>query len=112
MNREYTLKHHFRMCIPICHLYVLKRKTYMRAIFNSYVGSILTCYFRHLGGVFQEAGIIVTSENRKEIDKIIQRVVGTEGKHCPEVWAEVKKCIKENNSEFVEELKSAWKNRE
>lgn len=78
---------------------------------NSYMGSILTCYFRQLGTVFQQAGITVTSENKKEIDRTIQRIVGMEGKHCPEVWAEVKKRIKQNDSEFIEELKFAWNNR-
>jgi len=71
----------------------------------------VTCYFRHLGEIFQKAGIAVTSQNRKEIDKVMQRLVGMDGKHCPEVWREVKKRVKESKSEFILELKSAWENR-
>jgi len=71
----------------------------------------VTCYFRHLEGIFQKAGITVTSQNRKEIDEVVQRLVGMDGKHCPEVWREVKKRVKESEPEFVLELKSAWENR-
>jgi len=73
--------------------------------------TVVTCYFRNLTETFRKAGIIVTPQNRKEIDKVIQGIIGMEGKHCPEVWREVKKRIKENDAQFVEELKSAWKNR-
>jgi len=71
----------------------------------------LTCYFRHLEEVFQKAGISVTSENRREIGRVVQSVVKMEGKHCPDVWREVRKRIKENNAEFVQELKHAWGDR-
>ncbi len=92
-------------------LQALKAKNLHEANNNWYSGSILTCYFRQLGDVFKKAGIVVDSENRREIDKIIQHIVGMEGKHCPEIWTEVKKRIKENNSEFAKELKFAWENR-
>jgi len=69
----------------------------------------LTCYFRHLKGVFEKAGIEVTSENRRELDKIIQGLVGIEGKNCPATWKEVKKRIAEDEQDFVARLKTAWK---
>lgn len=50
--------------------------------------------------------------NREEIDKTIQSVVGLEGKHCPEVWKEVRSRIQENEAEFIDALKSAWVNRD
>ena len=71
----------------------------------------LTCYFRHLKEVFRQAGISVTTENRKEIDNIIQQLIGLKEKPCPEVWREVKKRINENKSDFAEDLKFAWENR-
>jgi hypothetical protein len=71
----------------------------------------VTCYFRHLGDIFQKAGIVLTSQNRKEIEKVIQGIVGMEGKHCPDVWREVKKRINESEPEFISELKGAWENR-
>jgi len=70
--------------------------------------TIVTCYFRQLKDIFTKAGIEVTKENKKEIDKIIQHIVGLENKHCPEVWREVKKKISEDEQGFVAELKNAW----
>lgn len=72
----------------------------------------MTCYFRQLEEIFQKAGISLTAMNREEIDKTIQSVVGLEGKHCPEVWKEVRSRIQENEAEFIDALKSAWVNRD
>jgi N-acetylmuramic acid 6-phosphate (MurNAc-6-P) etherase len=67
----------------------------------------VTCYFRHLGKVFERAGIEVSSENRKEVDKAIHVIVDVEYKNCPAAWREVKKRLKENEEGFVSELKKA-----
>jgi len=40
----------------------------------------MTCYFRHLQHVFRKAGIEVTSENKREIDRAIHDIVGVEYK--------------------------------
>jgi hypothetical protein len=72
---------------------------------------VLTCYFRHLKQVFEKAGIDVTSENRKEIDRIIHSIVGVEYKNCPIAWREVKKRILENEKGFVSKLKEEWSKR-
>lgn len=53
----------------------------------------MTCYFRRLQGIFQKAGIEVTEENKREIDKAIHAIVGVEYKNCPTAWREVKKRI-------------------
>ena len=31
----------------------------------------MSCYFRHLKDIFEEAGVEVTKENKKEIDRVI-----------------------------------------
>jgi hypothetical protein len=69
----------------------------------------LTCYFRQLQEIFRKAGIEVTKENRKEIDKVIRGIVGVEYGGCPAVWIEVKKRIAEDEEDFVSQLKTAWK---
>lgn len=69
----------------------------------------MTCYFRGLQKVFKKAGIEVTKDNRKDIDKVIRGIVGVENGNCPEVWREVKKCIAEDEENFVSQLKTAWK---
>jgi hypothetical protein len=67
----------------------------------------MTCYFRHIQYLFEKAGIEVTKENRREIDKIIHNIVGVEYKNCPATWREVKQRIAEDENTFVSELKQA-----
>lgn len=68
----------------------------------------MTCYFRHLQEVFQKAGIEVTKENKREIDRVIHGIVGVEYKNCPAAWREVKKRLAEDKEGFVSQLKEAW----
>lgn len=69
----------------------------------------MTRYFRHLGEVFRKAGIVVTKENRLEIDKAIHGIVGVEYHNCPVAWREVKKRLAEDQEDFVRDLKLALK---
>ena len=71
----------------------------------------MTCYFRHLEEIFKKAGITVTSENKREIDRIIHNIVNVKYKDCPATWREVKKRIAEDEAEFVSVLKEAWNKR-
>ncbi|MCW4054862.1 MAG: hypothetical protein NWE84_08120 [Candidatus Bathyarchaeota archaeon] len=71
----------------------------------------MTCYFRHLTQVFQQADIKVTTENRQEIDRIIHNIVGVNYKNCPATWRQVKSLISEDEASFVLKLKAAWRNR-
>jgi len=71
----------------------------------------MTCYFRHLQHVFEKAGIKVTSENKREIDRIIHSIVSVNYKNCPAAWREVKKRIAEDEEGFVSKLKEAWSKR-
>jgi hypothetical protein len=66
----------------------------------------MTCYFRHLNDVFDKAGVTVTKENKKEIDRVIHSIVGVEYKNCPATWREVKKRIAEDEESFVDMLKT------
>lgn len=68
----------------------------------------MTCYFRHLQDVFKKAGIEVTKDNKREIDRVIHGVVGVEYKNCPAAWKEVKKRMAENEEGFLSDLKEAW----
>ena len=66
----------------------------------------MTCYFRHLNDVFDKAGVTVTKENKKDVDRAIHSIVGIEYKNCPATWKEVKKRIAEDEESFVNTLKS------
>jgi ATP-dependent Zn protease len=65
----------------------------------------MTCYFRHMNVLFEKAGITVTKENKKDIDRAIHSIVGVEYKNCSATWKEVKKEIAENEENFVNKLK-------
>jgi hypothetical protein len=71
----------------------------------------LTCYFRHLKDVFAKAGIEVTKENKRDLDKIIHKIMRVEYKNCPDTWKEVKKKLAEDEAGFVSKLKAEWKGR-
>jgi hypothetical protein len=66
----------------------------------------MTCYFRHMNDVFGKAGVTVTKENKKDVDRVIHSIVGIEYKNCPATWKEVKKRIAEDEESFVNTLKS------
>jgi len=68
----------------------------------------VTCYFRHLQDVFRKAGIEVTSENKREIDRVIHSIVDVEYKNCSAAWKEVKKRIAEDEEVFISRLREAW----
>jgi hypothetical protein len=69
----------------------------------------VTCYFRHLQGIFEKAGIEVTEANEREVDKVIHEIVGIKYEDCPAVWKEVKKRIGEDKESFISELEQEWR---
>ena len=71
----------------------------------------MTCYFRHLTEIFEKAGIEVTKENRREIDRVIRNIVGVRYGSCIEVWKEIKKRITADKADFASQLKNSWKKR-
>ncbi len=61
--------------------------------------------------IFKKANIVVTTENKKEIDRVIHDMVGTKYKDCPGTWRQVKKSIAEDENKFALRLAEAWANR-
>ncbi|MBA7631449.1 hypothetical protein ES703_38980 [subsurface metagenome] len=68
----------------------------------------MTCYFRHkqMKDVFERAGVEVTKENRKEVDRVVHSIVGVEYKSCPDTWRAVKAKLAEDEDTFIGELKA------
>jgi molecular chaperone GrpE (heat shock protein) len=77
----------------------------------SKMGFAMTCYFRHLQQIFKKAGIEVTAENKRDIDKVIHNIIGVDYKNCSVAWREVKKRIAEDEEDFVFNLKKYWSER-
>lgn len=71
----------------------------------------MTCYFRHLKGVFEKAGVEVTPQNRTEIDRIIHDIVGVKYKNCPAAWRQIKTRLAQDEADFVSKLSKAWNTR-
>ena len=69
----------------------------------------MSCYFRHLQDIFAEAGVKVTPGNKKDIDRVIHRIVNVSYKNCPATWKEIKTgtADAEKRKEFVQKLKKA-----
>ncbi len=70
----------------------------------------MTCYFRHLQQIFKKAGIEVTSENKRDIDRLIHSIAGVGYKNCPVTWKQVKSRIAEDEEGFISKLREAWNN--
>ena len=65
----------------------------------------MTCYFRYIKDLFKKAGVEATSENKRELDRIIHGFVGVEYKNCSATWKEVKKRIADDEEGFIAMLK-------
>jgi len=53
----------------------------------------MSCYFRHIKDILDEAGIEVTASNKKQIDQAIHQIVGVAYKDCPATWKKLKQQI-------------------
>ncbi len=69
----------------------------------------MTCYFKHLEAVFKRAGIEVTNQNKKSIDKVVRMIVGVSDGTCSQIWKEVKRRISEDETGFISALAVAWR---
>ena len=70
----------------------------------------MSCYFRQLKDLLDEAGIEVTPGNREQIDQIVHQLVGVTYKDCPQTWKAIKQNIlgdDERQREFLSRLKAA-----
>jgi len=68
----------------------------------------MSCYFRHLKDILDEAGIEVSPGNRKQIDQAIHQIVGVTYKHCPETWKRLKQQLtgdEQKRQAFISQLK-------
>lgn len=70
----------------------------------------MSCYFRHIKDILNEAGIEVTADNRKQLDRAIHDIVGVGYKDCPAAWKRLKEQIigdEEKRQDLVWKLKHA-----
>ena len=68
----------------------------------------MSCYFRWMKDVLEEAGITVDKNNKQDVDRIIHEMVDVAYKDCSPTWKEVKERIRNDEatrSRFVAELR-------
>lgn len=68
----------------------------------------MSCYLRHISEMLKEAGIEVTKENRKDIDRALHSLVGVKYKNCSSAWRELKQRLQseEGRKTLVQQLKA------
>ena len=72
----------------------------------------MSCYFRYMKGIFSEAGIEVSSGNKKELDRIIHSIMEVEYKNCPPTWKAIKERImgdEKAKKQFIKRVKEDFK---
>ena len=60
----------------------------------------MSCYLRHMSEV-REAGVEITKENKKDIDRAFHSFVGVEYKNCSSTWRELKKMLQSEEGKKV-----------
>jgi hypothetical protein len=73
----------------------------------------MSCYFRRMADVLEEAGIDLEEvktdkDKKKELDRKIHGIVGVEYKNCSPTWARVKEMLAEEGgrSNLIKKLSS------
>ena len=69
----------------------------------------MSCYFRHLKDVLNEAGIEVTPSNKKQVDRAIHDIVEVACKDCPATWKKLKQEIlgdEQKLGDFIKKLQN------
>ena len=72
----------------------------------------MSCYLRHIKDIIDEAGIVITPENRKQIDQVIHQAVGVPYKSCPATWKRLKEDIKDDEEKrraLIKQLQTAMR---
>jgi ribosomal protein L17 len=69
----------------------------------------VSCYFRHLRDVLDEAGIEVTSANKKDVDRALHEIVNVAYKDCPSAWKNLRGQVanEANRAAVVKKLRNA-----
>ena len=68
----------------------------------------MSCYFRQLKDILEEAGIEVTPANKKELDRAIHQIAGITYKNCSDTWRKLKQEVMADpakRQDFIRQLK-------
>ena len=71
----------------------------------------MSCYFRHMKDILAEAGITLTPQNKKDLDRLIHQLVDQEYKNCSPTWKKIKEQFlaePKTQADFIKKLKAQW----
>ena len=72
----------------------------------------MSCYFRNMKDIFEEAGISVNHANKKQIDRAIHQIVSVSYKDCPTTWKAIKQSFlsdEKKRHELIQKIQSQKK---
>lgn len=75
----------------------------------------MSCYFRHMKSILDEAGIAVTPDNKKEIDRAFHSMFGVTYRDCPATWKRLKQVLAgddQKRGEIIQKTQDAIRPRE
>jgi hypothetical protein len=70
----------------------------------------MSCYFRHIKELLNQAGIEVTPANKKLLDRAIHEIVGVNYKDCPSTWKALRQQVlssEQKRQELINRLRDA-----
>ncbi len=70
----------------------------------------MSCYFRHMKDILDEAGITVNPSNKKQVDQAFHQIVGTTYKDCSATWKAIKQTYltdEKKRHELIQKLQPA-----
>ena len=70
----------------------------------------MSCYFRHMKDILNEAGITVNPSNKKQVDQAFHQIVGTTYKDCSATWKAIRQTYlvdEKKHKELIQKLKTA-----
>ncbi len=68
----------------------------------------MSCYLHHLDDVLNEAGLRVTTKNRKKMDEVIHKVAGIRYKSCPAAYKRIKEMLAEDREGVVKRIREEF----
>ena len=70
----------------------------------------MSCYFRHIKDILDEAGITVTPANKKQVDQAFHQIVEVVYKDCPATWKALKQVLQSDDQkrrDLIQKLREA-----
>ena len=70
----------------------------------------MSCYFRHIKDILEEAGITVSPGNKKQVDQAFHQIVSVGYKDCPATWKALKQTLladEQKRRELIHKLQAA-----